>query len=131
MHVGLAGRSGERLDDLRRTLPDAARAWPLIVTDTGKPEILNRLASGTRVMISTVGPYAAYGLPVVATFSTSSATNVHTATRSAVISMRGSARCPLFICWPTQPARTAPWSVIICAATALIALANWCTPCAR
>src|SRR3984893_1533269 len=66
LHVGLGGRAGGRLDDLRRTLPDAARAWPLIVTDTGEPEILNRLASGTRVMISTVGPYAAEGLPIVA-----------------------------------------------------------------
>jgi saccharopine dehydrogenase (NAD+, L-lysine-forming) len=64
LRVGLAGRSAERLDDLRRALPDEARGWPLIVTD--EAQALNRLAARTRVMISTVGPYGAHGLPVVA-----------------------------------------------------------------
>ena len=41
-------------------------SWPLIVADEGEPEVLNRLAAQTRVMINTVGPYAAHGLPVVA-----------------------------------------------------------------
>src|SRR5271165_114137 len=66
VRVGLAGRSSRRLDDLRQALPDQARSWPLIVADEGEPEALNRLAAQTRVMINTVGPYAAHGLPVVA-----------------------------------------------------------------
>lgn len=66
LRVGLAGRSGTRLDDLRRELPEAARGWPLTVTDTGNAEVLHRLAARTRVLISAVGPYAAQGLPVVA-----------------------------------------------------------------
>ncbi|MGA9679691.1 MAG: saccharopine dehydrogenase NADP-binding domain-containing protein [Mycobacterium sp.] len=66
VRVGLAGRSSRRLDDLRQALPDQARSWPLIVADEGEPEVLNRLAAQTRVMINTVGPYAAHGLPVVA-----------------------------------------------------------------
>jgi saccharopine dehydrogenase (NAD+, L-lysine-forming) len=66
LRVGLAGRSAQRLDGLRQALPDEARDWPLIVADTGQREALNRLAARTRVMISTVGPYAAHGLPVVA-----------------------------------------------------------------
>jgi len=62
LRVGLAGRSAERLEALWQTLPDEARDWQLIVTDVDQ---LNRLAARTRVMISTVGPYAANGLPVV------------------------------------------------------------------
>jgi short subunit dehydrogenase-like uncharacterized protein len=63
LRVGLAGRSAERLEAVWQELPDEAGGWPLIVTDMGE---LNRLATQTRVMISTVGPYAANGLPVVA-----------------------------------------------------------------
>jgi short subunit dehydrogenase-like uncharacterized protein len=66
LRVGLAGRSDQRLDGLRQALPHDARDWPLIVADIGEPEALNRLAARTRVMISTVGPYAAHGLPIVA-----------------------------------------------------------------
>jgi short subunit dehydrogenase-like uncharacterized protein len=66
LRVGLAGRSAQRLDGLRQVLPDEAREWPLIVADTGEPEALNQLAARTHVVISTVGPYATHGLPVVA-----------------------------------------------------------------
>ncbi len=66
LRVGLAGRSSQRLDALRQSLPVEARDWPLIVADTGEREALNRLAARTRAMISTVGPYATHGLPVVA-----------------------------------------------------------------
>ena len=53
LRVALAGRSAQRLDDLRQALPDEARDWPLIVADTGQREALNRLATRTRVVIST------------------------------------------------------------------------------
>ena len=66
LRVGLAGRSDTRLNDLRRELPEAVRGWPVIATDTGDAAALNRLAARTRVLINTVGPYAAHGLPVVA-----------------------------------------------------------------
>ncbi len=66
LRVGLAGRSAQRLDDLRQQLTNEARDWPVIVAEAGEPEALNRLAARTRVMISAVGPYAAHGMPVVA-----------------------------------------------------------------
>jgi saccharopine dehydrogenase (NAD+, L-lysine-forming) len=66
LRVGLAGRSAERLDDLRQALPVEARDWPLIVTGSGGQDALNGLAARTNVLISTVGPYAAHGMPVVA-----------------------------------------------------------------
>jgi short subunit dehydrogenase-like uncharacterized protein len=66
IRVALAGRSAERLDGLRQSLPDATREWPLIAIDAADTEALRQLATRTRVMISTAGPYAAHGLPVVA-----------------------------------------------------------------
>lgn len=66
LRVGLAGRSTQRLDDVRQALPGDARSWPLIVANEAEPESLDRLAAQTRVLISTVGPYAAHGLPIVA-----------------------------------------------------------------
>jgi saccharopine dehydrogenase (NAD+, L-lysine-forming) len=66
VRVALAGRSAERLAAVRQTLGDNARDWPLIVADDGQPVVLNQMAARTRVVVNTVGPYAANGLPVVA-----------------------------------------------------------------
>jgi short subunit dehydrogenase-like uncharacterized protein len=63
LRVGLAGRSADRLAALWQTLPGEARDWPLLITDVDQ---LGRLAARTRVVINTVGPYAANGLPVIA-----------------------------------------------------------------
>ena len=65
IRVALVGRSIERLEGVRRTLPERARDWPLVVANS-EPGTLNQLAARTRVLVSTVGPYAAHGLPVVA-----------------------------------------------------------------
>jgi len=65
LRIGVAGRSAQGLGALRQELPEA-RDWPLIVVDTGEQDALRRLAGRTRVMISTVGPYATHGLAVVA-----------------------------------------------------------------
>jgi short subunit dehydrogenase-like uncharacterized protein len=63
--VALAGRSRARLEQVRAALPAAADDWPLVEADTGDPASLAALAGRTRVLVSTVGPYARYGLPVV------------------------------------------------------------------
>lgn len=65
LHVGLAGRSREKLEAVRRRLPAAARDWALIEADSEHPATLAALAADTRVLFTTVGPYAKYGLPVV------------------------------------------------------------------
>jgi short subunit dehydrogenase-like uncharacterized protein len=64
MRVALAGRSRERLADVRGSLPGAAKDWPLAVVDATNPEQVGELAGSTRVVVTTVGPYARYGLPV-------------------------------------------------------------------
>ncbi|MFJ5861187.1 saccharopine dehydrogenase family protein [Pseudarthrobacter sp. NPDC092439] len=63
--VGLAGRSTSRLEAVRSELPAAAHGWALIEADSEDPESIAALAANTRVLFTTVGPYAKHGLPVV------------------------------------------------------------------
>ncbi|HXD53583.1 MAG TPA: saccharopine dehydrogenase NADP-binding domain-containing protein [Solirubrobacteraceae bacterium] len=60
--VALAGRSQQRLQELRSSL---GVEWPLLVADVDDPDSLASLAQSTRVLASTVGPYRRYGIPVV------------------------------------------------------------------
>ena len=64
--IALAGRSTDRLLAVRDTLGPAAQSWPLIAADASQPSTLNAMAASTRVVISTVGPYMRYGVPLVA-----------------------------------------------------------------
>ncbi|MPQ99103.1 enoyl-ACP reductase [Modestobacter sp. I12A-02628] len=63
--IALAGRNRERLERVRDALPTAGRSWPVVVADSGDPASLAALAERSRVVATTVGPYARYGLPVV------------------------------------------------------------------
>ncbi|WP_226367105.1 trans-acting enoyl reductase family protein [Pseudonocardia sp. ICBG162] len=65
VRIALAGRSEARLAATRAALPASARDWPLIVADAADPAATDRLAAGARVVLSTVGPYAKYGLGLV------------------------------------------------------------------
>ncbi len=63
--VALAGRSLERLEQVRTGLGPGAEGWPLVVADSGDPATLRALAGRSRVVVSTVGPYQRHGIPVV------------------------------------------------------------------
>ena len=63
--IALAGRSRERLAAVRARLPGPARDWPLVHADATDPASLAALAGAARVVATTVGPYAKYGLPLV------------------------------------------------------------------
>jgi len=63
--VALAGRSAEKLDSLRSSLPERARRWPLLVADANDPAALASLARRTTAVATTVGPYLSYGTPLV------------------------------------------------------------------
>jgi short subunit dehydrogenase-like uncharacterized protein len=63
--IGLAGRSRSRLEEVRDGLPPSAAEWPVVEADSGDPASLAALAARTRVLATTVGPYARHGLPVV------------------------------------------------------------------
>ena len=64
--IALAGRSPDRLLAVRETLGESAQSWPVLTADAASPSTLNEMAARTRVVITTVGPYTRYGLPLVA-----------------------------------------------------------------
>ncbi|MCV7074243.1 saccharopine dehydrogenase NADP-binding domain-containing protein [Mycolicibacterium rufum] len=64
--IALAGRSTEKLLAVRETLPASAQSWALMTADASEPSTLAAMAASTRVVITTVGPYLRYGLPLVA-----------------------------------------------------------------
>ncbi|SHK44836.1 Uncharacterized conserved protein [Pseudonocardia thermophila] len=61
----LAGRSPGKLAAVRDRLPAAAREWPLITADATDAATLAGLAASARVVVTTVGPYAKHGMPLV------------------------------------------------------------------
>jgi short subunit dehydrogenase-like uncharacterized protein len=63
--IALAGRSQARVEAIRDALPDDAAQWPVLVADSDDDEALRKLAESARVVVTTVGPYARYGLPLV------------------------------------------------------------------
>jgi trans enoyl reductase len=64
--IAMAGRSSERLRAVRESLGATAQDWPLIVADTSQPSTLEAMATRAQVVLTTVGPYTRYGLPLVA-----------------------------------------------------------------
>jgi short subunit dehydrogenase-like uncharacterized protein len=65
-----AGRSADRLAALRDSLGPAAQKLPLIVADTLDDQSMQELVQRTRVVLTTVGPYARYGSVLVAACAT-------------------------------------------------------------
>jgi short subunit dehydrogenase-like uncharacterized protein len=64
--IALAGRSPDRLRAVRDTLAESARSWPVLTADATSPSTLDEMAARTQVVVTTVGPYTRYGLPLVA-----------------------------------------------------------------
>ncbi len=62
VRIGLAGRSLQRLADIRARLGGAASAWPLLAADSADPASVTALAHASRVVATTVGPYRGQGL---------------------------------------------------------------------
>ena len=64
--IALAGRSTDRLMAIRETLGESAQSWPVLQADASSPSTLDAMAAQTQVVVTTVGPYSRYGLPLVA-----------------------------------------------------------------
>ncbi|GGL28948.1 saccharopine dehydrogenase family protein [Nocardia jinanensis] len=62
--IALAGRSADKLAAVRDEI--GAADWGLIVADTTDQESMDALAARTTAVITTVGPYLRYGMPMVA-----------------------------------------------------------------
>lgn len=66
----IAGRSEGKLQNLKTDLGMAAVDVPMIVADASDEGTLKAMCEQTRVVVSTVGPYALYGEPLVRTCAT-------------------------------------------------------------
>ena len=66
VRIGLAGRSSTRLTAVRDAVGPRASEWPLITADAADRGSMDALAARSHVVITTVGPYARYGMPLVA-----------------------------------------------------------------
>ncbi len=60
-----AGRSLPKLEEVRRSLGQGAHKLTLLQADAGDEASLRKLCRSARVVVSTVGPYALYGEPLV------------------------------------------------------------------
>lgn len=60
--IALAGRSITKLEQVRK---DLGTDWSVIVADSADQADLDAMARRTRVVVTTVGPYAKYGMPLV------------------------------------------------------------------
>jgi short subunit dehydrogenase-like uncharacterized protein len=59
----IAGRDASKLNAVAQSLPEPP---PILIADASKPDTLDALAAGARVVCSTVGPYARHGSALVA-----------------------------------------------------------------
>ncbi len=62
----IAGRNAAKLESVRAELGDAAASLPMIVADSSDKAAVADIARQTRVVLTTVGPYALYGSELVA-----------------------------------------------------------------
>jgi short subunit dehydrogenase-like uncharacterized protein len=61
----IAGRSKAKLDELVTSLGAEAKNLRILIADAADEKALEALCADTRVVVSTVGPYALYGEPLV------------------------------------------------------------------
>jgi short subunit dehydrogenase-like uncharacterized protein len=61
-----AARNEQKLHALRQSLGSGAASLPLVLADTLDAQSMRELAKRTRVVLTTVGPYARYGSELVA-----------------------------------------------------------------
>ena len=66
VRIALAGRSSAKLETVRSSLGARAQSWDLLVADAADTDRLAELAAATKVVVTTVGPYAKFGMPLVA-----------------------------------------------------------------
>ncbi|QHH95338.1 saccharopine dehydrogenase [Acinetobacter gyllenbergii] len=61
----IAGRSQQKLQQVKDTLGTVGEAVPILIADANSKTELDALCAQTRVVVSTVGPYALYGEPLI------------------------------------------------------------------
>ena len=61
----IAGRSESKLNDVKATLGSGAADLPVLIADAADETALIAMCEQTKAVISTVGPYALYGEPLI------------------------------------------------------------------
>ena len=61
----IAGRNREKLEAMRARIGAPASTAAVLVADSGDQAAVDAIVSRTRVMLSTAGPFALYGSPIV------------------------------------------------------------------
>lgn len=61
----IAGRSQHKLQEVKNSLGALGESLPILIADASNQAELNALCAQTRVVVSTVGPYALYGEPLI------------------------------------------------------------------
>lgn len=61
----IAGRSQNKLNELRQSLGATAQALPIVLADANDESALSAMCQQTKVVVSTVGPYVLYGSSLV------------------------------------------------------------------
>lgn len=61
----IAGRSSSKLQQLKESLGAVGADLPMIIADAADGDALASMCQSTRVVVTTVGPYALYGEPLV------------------------------------------------------------------
>lgn len=61
----IAGRSQQKLQEVKKGLGALGESLPILIADASNQAELNALCAQTRVVVSTVGPYALYGEPLI------------------------------------------------------------------
>ncbi|CAM4138370.1 hypothetical protein F901_02958 [Acinetobacter dispersus] len=61
----IAGRSQQKLQQVKDALGSVGQDVPILVADANNQTELDALCAQTRVVVSTVGPYALYGEPLI------------------------------------------------------------------
>ena len=65
LRIAVAGRSRAKLDQIAAELGGAAASWPRLLVDVEDPAACADLATRSRVVVTTVGPYALHGRELV------------------------------------------------------------------
>lgn len=63
--IGLAGRTRAKLEQVRAGLGPVAANWELIEANSNDQASLDAMVARTTVVLTTVGPYLRYGMPLV------------------------------------------------------------------
>lgn len=65
LRIALAGRNKDKLEGVKRSFGEKGARFGTLLGDSSDPASIAAIATQTRVLCTTVGPYAKYGMPVV------------------------------------------------------------------